>query len=135
MIQYLGRYTHRVALANHRIITVEDDRVTFWYKDYGDKSKRKSMALHAFEFIRRFLLHILPDGFVKIRYFGFLANRMRKEKLELCHRLLAAIKDAPVRETWQEHLLRVTGMDVMVCSVCQGRMRTRDVIPPLRGPP
>ena len=135
MIQYLGRYTPRVALANHRIITVEDDRVTFWYKDYGDKSKRKSMALHAFEFIRRFLLHILPDGFVKIRYFGLLANRTRKENLATCRRLLGVTTDEPLRETWQESLLRITGIDVMVCPVCQGRMRTRDVIRPLRGPP
>lgn len=108
--------------------------VIFWYKDYGE-DKRKIMTLDVFEFIRRFLLHILPDGFVKIRYFGFLVNRTRKEKLELCRRLLEVIKDDPVRETWQEHLLRLTGMDVMVCPVCQGRMRTREVIPPLRGPP
>ena len=135
VIHYLGRYTHRVAIANHRVISLQDDKVTFWYKDYADKNKRKTMTLDAFEFIRRFLLHILPDGFVKIRYFGFLANRVRKEKLEISRRVLGVIKDDPVRETWQEHLLRLTGVDVTVCPVCQGRMTTREVIRPLRGPP
>ena len=74
VIQYLGRYTHRVALTNHRLVGIEDGKVSFVWKDYADGNARKVMTLDAFEFIRRFLLHVLPDGFVKIRYFGFLSG-------------------------------------------------------------
>ena len=89
-LQYLGRYTHRVALSNQRILAVNNGRITFQWKDYRSKHRQKSraMTLDADEFIRRFLVHTLPPGFQRIRYFGFLANRYRKEKLALCRRLL-----------------------------------------------
>ena len=74
VIEYLGRYTHKVAISNHRIVSINDDKISFTYKDYADNSRQKTMALEATEFIRRFCLHILPPGFRKIRYYGFMAN-------------------------------------------------------------
>jgi hypothetical protein len=74
VIEYLGRYTHRVAISNHRIVAIENDKVSFRYKDYADGSKQKVMTLEATEFLRRFCLHILPPRFRKIRYYGFMAN-------------------------------------------------------------
>jgi len=90
VLAYLGRYTHRVAISNQRLLRLEDGRVTFQWNDYRDKQKRKSkaMTLAAEEFIRRFLIHTLPAGFQRIRHFGFLANRHRKAKLALCRQLL-----------------------------------------------
>lgn len=88
VLKYLARYTHRVAISNSRILSVADGKVTFLWKDYADGDKTKPMTLDAVEFIRRFLLHILPAGFVRIRQFGFLANRARREKLTLCRTLL-----------------------------------------------
>jgi Putative transposase len=77
VLDYLGRYTHRVAISNHRLLRLEDGKVTFSWKDYRDSGASKEMTLGAEEFIRRFLIHVLPDGFQKIRYFGLMANRGR----------------------------------------------------------
>ena len=88
VLKYLARYTHRVAISNRRLLSMEDGRVTFEWKDYAAGNQTKTMTLEAVEFIRRFLLHVLPSGFVHIRHFGFLANRKRKEKLALCRSLL-----------------------------------------------
>ena len=90
VLKYLARYTHRVAISNRRLLSLMDGRVTFEWKDYADGSQTKTMILEAVEFIRRFLLHVLPSGFVHIRHFGFLANRNRKAKLALCRSLLPA---------------------------------------------
>jgi hypothetical protein len=90
VLKYLARYTHRVAISNRRLSSIEDGRVTFEWKDYADGNKTKIMTLDAVEFIRRFLLHILPSGFVRIRQYGFLANRARGEKLALCRKLPGA---------------------------------------------
>ena len=90
VLKYLARYTHRVAISNRRLVSMEDGRVTFEWKDYADGNQTKTMTLEAVEFIRRFLLHVLPSGFVHIRHFGFLANRKRKQKLALCRSLLHA---------------------------------------------
>jgi len=90
VLKYLARYTHRVAISNSRILSIEDGNVSFQWKDYADGDKPKVMTLAATEFIRRFLLHILPAGFVRIRQYGFLANRARKQKLALCRTLLSA---------------------------------------------
>ncbi len=94
VLKYLARYTHRVAISNSRLISMADGRVTFEWKDYADGNQTKTMTLEAVEFIRRFLLHVLPSGFVHIRHFGFLANRKRKEKLALCRSLLPARQTA-----------------------------------------
>jgi hypothetical protein len=89
VLKYLARYTHRVAISNRRILSMQDGRVTFEWKDYAAGNQTKTMTLEAVEFIRRFLLHVLPSGFVHIRHFGFLANRKRKDKLALCRFLLS----------------------------------------------
>jgi hypothetical protein len=88
VLKYLARYTHRVAISNGRLIAMRDGRVHFRYKDYRHGGEWKTTSLEGTEFIRRFLLHVLPSGFMKIRYYGFLANRFRKEKLALCRTLL-----------------------------------------------
>jgi hypothetical protein len=93
VLRYLGRCTHRVAISNHRLVSVYGEHVTFRWKDYAHGSKQKKMTLTATEFLRRFFLHVLPKGFVRIRNFGFLANRWRAETLALARRLLGA---APV---------------------------------------
>jgi Putative transposase len=88
LLQYLARYTHRVAISHHRIVGVADGRVTFRWKDYAHGGKQRKMTLSANEFLRRFLLHVLPKGFIRIRFFGFLAPRQRGALLPLCRRLL-----------------------------------------------
>jgi hypothetical protein len=90
VLKYLARYTHRVAISNHRLVALEGDEVEFLWKDYAHGGEQKTMTLTAIEFIRRFLLHVLPAGFVRIRHYGFLANRVCQEKLELCRALLGA---------------------------------------------
>jgi hypothetical protein len=138
VLQYLSRYTHRIAISNHRILKLEDDKVSFLWRDYSDGDKEKIMTLHTSEFIRRFLLHVLPDRFVKIRHFGLLANRRRKDNIALCRELLGICtivtkdKDTPV--TWQELLLKVSGVDVTKCPVCKkGNMIRVEVLYPSRG--
>jgi hypothetical protein len=142
VLQYLSRYTHRIAISNHRILKLEDGKVSFLWRDYSDGDKEKIMTLDAHEFIRRFLLHVLPDRFVKIRHYGLLANRRRKDNIALCRELLGCsktetkVKDLPL--TWQEQLLKICGVDVTKCPVCKkGTMVRIEVLHPLRcnGPP
>lgn len=90
VLKYLARYTHRVAISNRRILTLEDGKVSFSWKDYANGSKRRVMTLDAVEFLRRFLLHVLPKGFVRLRHYGLLSNRARRAKLQLCRELLGA---------------------------------------------
>jgi hypothetical protein len=89
VLRYLGRYTHRVAISNHRLLAFDGEQVTFRWKDYRHGGKQRKMTLTATEFLRRFFLHVLPKGFVRIRHFGFLANRFRAAQLALCQQLLA----------------------------------------------
>ena len=89
VLRYLGRYTHRVAISNHRLTSFDGERVTFRWKDYAHRSQTRQMTLLAREFLRRFFLHVLPKGFVRIRHFGFLANRFRAARVKLCRQLLA----------------------------------------------
>lgn len=91
VLEYLGRYTHRVAISNNRIKTIENGKVIFEWKDYGDKNKSKEMALTPVEFIRRFMLHILPEGFFKIRYYGILSSRNKKAALKRCREILIEV--------------------------------------------
>ncbi len=90
VIRYLSAYTHRVAIGNHRLRGIDDNRISFLYKDYADDAKKKTMTLGAGEFIRRFLLHILPTRFMRLRYYGFLGNRYRRDKIARCRELLDA---------------------------------------------
>jgi hypothetical protein len=89
VLRYLGRYTHRVAISNHRLLAFDGERVTFRWKDYAHGGKQRKMTLTATEFLRRFFLHVLPKGFVRIRHFGFLVNRFRAGQLALSRQLLA----------------------------------------------
>ncbi len=89
VLHYLARYTHRVAISNHRLLNVADGEVTFRWKDYAHGSKQRKMTVPGEEFLRRFLLHVLPKGFIRIRFFGFLAARRRAQFLPLCRQLLA----------------------------------------------
>lgn len=127
VIEYLGRYTHRVAISNNRIIKIEDGKVTFRFRDYKDNNKNKIMSLDALEFIRRFSLHILPDRFVKIRHYGILSNRNRRTKLKECKKILGVasenLQDTKKRETWEELLFKLTGVDYTICPCCnKGKM-------------
>jgi hypothetical protein len=127
VLQYLGRYTHRIAISNNRILAIRDGTVSFLWRDYADNNHLKTMTLKAGEFIRRFLLHVLPARYVRIRHFGLLANRRRKNNIALCSEYLGTgktvTKEKIKQETWQEQLLRICGIDVTTCPVCQkGRM-------------
>ena len=95
VLRYLGRYTHRIAISNHRLLAFDGERVTFRWKDYAHGGKQRRMTLLGTEFLRRFFLHVLPKGFVRIRYFGFLANRFRAHCLPLCQQLLASDRPTP----------------------------------------
>jgi putative transposase len=95
VLRYLGRYTHRIAISNHRLVAFDGEHVTFRWKDYAHGGKQRKMTLLATEFLRRFFLHVLPKGFVRIRYFGFLANRFRAHCLPLCQQLLASDRRPP----------------------------------------
>src|SRR5206468_2242590 len=114
VLAYLGRYTHRIAISNERIVEMNGDQVTFTYKDRADGDRRKPMTLPAEAFLRRFLLHVLPHGFVRIRHYGLLANSVRQERIARCRELLGIVVDttspAP-REGWEQLLLRLTGED------------------------
>ena len=131
VLAYLGRYTHRVAIANSRLVDIENDQVAFRWKDYRHHDKAKVMTLAADEFIRRFLLHILPDAFHRIRHYGFLANGHRAAKLARCRRLLAAPTPQPVPPAadYREQYLRLTGRSLDVCPCCGGRMITLGATP------
>jgi hypothetical protein len=137
VLDYLGRYTHRVAISNHRLVSLKDGKVTFRWRDYRDGNKQKMMTLDAQEFIRRFLLHVLPHGFVRIRHYGFLANAHREKKLAHCRHLLQA--DPPnaasfsQQEDWKAFYERLTGKSLTICPACrQGHMVPVESIPALR---
>ena len=99
VLDYVGRYTHRIAISNDRLLAIDDDAVRFRWRDYRNNSRLSTMTLTAEEFIRRFLLHVLPKGFQRIRYFGFLCNRQRERKLTLCRELLGMCQDGPPEPT------------------------------------
>ena len=120
MLAYLGRYTHRVALSNDRLLALAGGRVRFRWRDYADADRVKVRELAAEEFLRRFLLHVVPARFVRIRHFGLLANRRRATALAQCRALLAPPAPPPAPpESVQELMLRVTGIDIERCPVCQ----------------
>jgi hypothetical protein len=134
VLDYLGRYTHRVALSNDRILSVQNGQVSFTYRDRRDKDRLKSIALDAQEFIRRFLLHVLPDGFMRIRHFGLLANRSKRQALPRCRKLLdldPALPQFP-RESAKDLLLKITGVDLTRCPCCrEGTMMVVSDLPAL----
>jgi hypothetical protein len=142
VLDYLGRYTHRMAISSHRLVNIDDGNVTFRWRDYRDGNKNKVMTLAADEFLRRFLLHVLPPGFQRLRYYGFLANRYRKEKLARCRELLGMRSDsdalpAPSSQDYRDRYEAITGVSLRECPVCHiGRMLTVEHIEPCnRSPP
>jgi hypothetical protein len=134
VLAYLGRYTHRVAIANSRITRIEACEVAFRWKDYRHHDKAKLMTLAADEFIRRFLLHTLPDGFHRIRHYGFLANGRRLAKLTLCRQLLATSPPppAPPAADYRERYRQLTGRSLDICPCCGGLMRSFSALAPRR---
>jgi len=125
VLEYLGRYTHRVAITNNRIQSFDNGVVIFRYRDRNDDNKVKELPLQVEEFIRRFLLHILPNGFMKIRYFGFLARTNKKKSIPLLRQLIGSSAELPekIEETVQEMMLRLTGVDISICPKCKkGKM-------------
>jgi hypothetical protein len=146
-LKYLARYTHRVAISNRRLLSLRDGKVRFTWKDYAHEAKRKIMELDAHEFIRRFLLHVLPTGFVRIRHYGFLANRSRKAKLELIRRLTAPPRNDATPEATAESPDPAStddppsqdaagGTKAKLCPRCKrGRLVPVETLPPTAGPP
>jgi hypothetical protein len=143
VLDYVGRYTHRVAISNNRLLKIEDRKVAFRWKDYRDDSAKKTMTLEANEFIRRFLLRVLPQGLQRIRYYGLLGNRHRQEKLAQCRQLLhmtptmPGISHGKAPTDYRDRYEALTGVSLHQCPVCRrGRMFvvgqiTRPTPPPL----
>jgi hypothetical protein len=132
VLDYLSRYTHRIAISNHRLRSLEDGRVTFDYRDRRDGNQVKQATISAAEFIRRFLTHVVPQGFCRIRHFGFLGNRFKKERLQRCRTLLgeSAAVVAPLPKNPVALLLHLTGVDVTKCPRCQeGKMKVVERLP------
>lgn len=134
VVKYLGRYTHRIAIANHRIVAVDETTVTITVKDRQSHNRTKKLTLPGVEFVRRFFLHVLPKGFVKIRYYGLLANRNKKTKLALCRKLTDS---PPYRAQFEglttpEILTLLTGRDVTLCPAC-GKGKLKPTASPFRG--
>lgn len=128
VLKYLARYTHRVAISNRRLLSMEDGRTTFEWKDYAGGNKTLTMTLETTEFIRRFLLHIAPVGFMRVRQFGFLANRVRRERLAQCRKLVGAV--APSRLEGESKKERG------LCPVCRtGHMVIVERLAPAAPPP
>jgi len=141
VLDYVGRYTHRVAISNNRLLDIENGHVSFRYKDYSDGDAQKTMTLSADEFIRRLLLHVLPPGFHRIRYYGFLGNRYREEKLAQCRSLLQVNGTTPQKAgaeapaDYRERYEALTGVSLQTCPVCRrGRMLIIEQLSPSRAP-
>nr|WP_244163320.1 transposase [Paenibacillus pectinilyticus] len=120
VVEYLGRYTHRVAISNNRILKLEDGAVIFKWRDYKDSNKQKEMKVTTEEFIRRFLIHVLPTGFTRIRHYGLLSPRNKTTKLKLCKKLTKTkISDTPkVKLSTMELFKKLTGKDINLCPCC-----------------
>src|SRR6516164_8184731 len=136
VFRYGARYTHRVAISNDRLLDIEDGRVSFSWKDYRDNNQRKTMTLAAREFIRRFLIHVLPKGFQRIRHYGFLANCCRGRKLALCRQLLRMPphdRGCYFKKDYRQRYEELTGRSLTQCPVCrQGEMLVIEVLPDTR---
>jgi hypothetical protein len=131
-LDYLGRYTFRTAISNERIKYVRDGKVTFTYRDRRDNDRKKEITLEASEFIRRFLLHVLPGSFTRIRHFGFVSNRNRKENIALCKKLLGVYGKTCEKpeQSLEELMLELTGSDISKCPHCKvGIMALHHLIP------
>ncbi len=139
VIEYLARYTHRIAISNYRIISVENDIVTFKYRDYKDGNNEKKARMPALSFMRRFMLHVLPYRFVRIRYFGILSHRNKKKAIEACREFYdVKHKSETGHHDWRDYFLQSTGRDVSRCPKCNtGTLCIKEIIPAgwYRAPP
>ena len=117
VLQYLARYTHRVAISNHRLVSFAEGKVTFRWKDYAHGNKKRMMTISADEFLRRLPLHVLPRGFVRIRHFGFLSARRRRESIAVCHQLLAEVPRPCPTQT-----VTPPSLTTWLCPCCGGTM-------------
>lgn len=130
-VDYLAKYVYKTAISNNRILSCDNNKVTFNWRDYSDHNKIKKMILSAHEFIRRFLTHILPDGFIRIRSFGFLANSCKTKKIQKILSILGQ-QEVPVikKESTNELMYRLTGIDINICPACKkGKLLTIKVLP------
>lgn len=125
VVEYLGRYTHRVAISNHRIVSINNDTITFKWRDYKDANKHKVMKISADEFIRRFLIHILPSGFMKIRHYGLLGNRNKTTKLKLCKQLTHTPLLIQEKSSTFQLIQKLTGIDLSKCPYCGSEISRR----------
>ena len=133
LLNYLGHYTHRVAISNRRLISCDDGQVVFRYRDRAAGDIRKTMTLPADEFLNRFLCHVLPSGFQRIRHYGLLASRNKNELLACCRRALdVSTPEPPVKKTTAEWLLKLWGIDVSRCPSCGHQGLERTELPPVR---
>lgn len=130
VLKYLARYTHRVAISNSRLLKVEDGKVYFKWRDYRD-GKDKVMQVTALEFIRRFLLHVLPKRFYKIRYYGLLSSRHRQTKLARCQEIFGVVRESePPPKSWEDFVFELTGKDPRLCPKCgKGHWVMKEIIP------
>jgi hypothetical protein len=133
VLDYVGRYTHRVAIANHRLLDVRDGGVRFAYRNRRQDNRVQTMTLDADEFIRRFLLHVLPRGFMRLRHYGFLANRHKAYTLRRCRELLGQPSEPPPRcaKSVGQWMQEVTGIDLTQCPHCGAKPLVRLPLPPL----
>ena len=125
MLRYLARYTHRVAISNHRLIAFKDDRVSFLWRDYAHGGKQKVMTVASHEFLRRFLLHVLPGGLVRIRHFGLCANRNRSATLARCRVLLGATMRTDPREKLTRKCPSCSGVMLVVERLSSAQLHFR----------
>ena len=134
VLNYLGRYTHRVAISNHRLLNIDNHEVTFSWRDYRNSNQLRSMTLDTNEFIRRFLLHVLPDGFMRIRHYGLLSNSHSQQKLAACRELLDVSETIDASESaqdWKARYQAVTGESIDLCPECRdGRMLPIEILQP-----
>lgn len=138
VIEYLGQYTHKIAITNYRLVKIDGDKVHFKVRDNENIGKSKIMVLHAKEFMRRFLLHVLPKRYVRIRHFGLLGSRLKNLKIAIVRQLQGMVAQTKkvVQETWQEILIRVKGFDPEKCPSCKtGALRKRFILASAIGPP
>ena len=131
LLDYLGRYTHRVAISNYRLLSMDDGKVSFHWRDRSDGNRRKTASIPASKFIRRFLYHVLPKGFMRIRHYGFLANRAKKQALARCCEQLDAPQpeEEPPKPSVAEFVLLLTGVDITRCPQCGAPLKQREFLP------
>lgn len=135
VVEYLGRYTHKIAISNHRILSISDEGVCFRYKDYRNESKTKTMSLEAAEFIRRFALHIMPKGFVRIRHYGILSSSRKQKTLPAIHYHLGSMYRKESSKDWKQICVQHLDYNPDCCPVCKKQTMITILVFDKRGPP